>query len=313
MTSGVSVIIPAYNEAPAIGEVVDRVRTVLERASIPVEVLVVDDGSTDDTAGTATAHGAQVVSHPENAGYGRSLKTGILRATYDVIAITDADGTYPVDRLPELLALSDRFDMVVGQRTGPDYSGNMTKRLARTMFRLIGEFAAGRSIPDINSGLRVFRRSQILPFFPHISSGFSFTTTATLVYMLSGLFVHYVPIDYHPRQGRSKVRYVRDTLRASQIVVEAILRCNPIKVFLLLAAPLLAAAILAATAALLSWSPVWLLIALVLFHTGIVVLALGFVAVALLPRPAWSDAWRNRPSGFAEVAEGDHPTMTRDA
>ena len=236
MTAGVSVIIPAFNEASAIGPVVARVQRVLEQASIPVEVLVVDDGSTDGTADAATAEGATVVSHPENAGYGRSLKTGILRATHDLIAITDADGTYPVERLPELLALADRFDMVVGQRTGPAYLGNTAKRLARMMFRLIGEFAAGRKIPDINSGLRVFRRSQIVPFFPHISSGFSFTTTATLVYMLSGLFVHYVPIDYHPREGRSKVRYLRDTLRAFQIVVEAILRCNPIKVFLLLAA-----------------------------------------------------------------------------
>ena len=302
MTAGVSVIIPAFNEAPAIGPVVARVRRVLEQASIPVEVLVVDDGSTDGTADAAAAEGAAVVSHPENAGYGRSLKTGILRATHDLIAITDADGTYPVERLPELLALSDRFDMVVGQRTGPAYSGNTAKRLARTMFRLIGEFAAGRKIPDINSGLRIFRRSQIVPFFPHISSGFSFTTTATLVYMLSGLFVHYVPIDYHPREGRSKVRYVRDTLRAFQIVVEAILRCNPIKVFLLLAAPFLAAVIPAAIMALVLWSPLWLLMALALLHTGVVVLALGFVAVALLPRPAWSDAWAISPAGSVGAA-----------
>jgi glycosyltransferase involved in cell wall biosynthesis len=317
MTAAVSVIIPAFNEAPSIGQVVARVRHVLEQSSIPAQVLVVDDGSTDRTADVAAEHGALVVSHPENAGYGRSLKTGILRAAHDLIAITDADGTYPVERLPELLALSDRFDMVVGQRTGPAYSGNTAKRLARTMFRLIGEFAAGRKIPDINSGLRVFRRSQILPFFPHISSGFSFTTTATLVYLLSGLFVHYVPIEYHPRQGRSKVRYLRDTLRASQIVVEAILRCNPVKVFLLLAAPFLGAACLAGMAALLLWSWSWLTIALTLLHTGVVVLALGFVAVALLPRPAWSDAWRNRPAGSAEAAAGNGSapaaTVARDA
>jgi hypothetical protein len=113
------------------------------------------------------------------------------------------------------------------------------------------------------------------------------------------------------------VRYLRDTLRASQIVVEAILRCNPVKVFLLLAAPFLGAACLAGMAALLLWSWSWLTIALTLLHTGVVVLALGFVAVALLPRPAWSDAWRNRPAGSAEAAAGNGSapaaTVARDA
>jgi hypothetical protein len=132
--------------------------------------------------------------------------------------------------------------------------------------------------------------------------------------MLSGLFVHYVPIEYHPRQGRSKVRYLRDTLRAAQIVVEAILRCNPIKVFLLLALPFFAAALVAGCVALVLWSLFALLVTLALLHTGVMVLALGFVAVALLPRPAWSDAWLLRgeddtlqPAQAADSPAEAHP------
>jgi glycosyltransferase involved in cell wall biosynthesis len=313
MTEAISVVIPAYNEAPAIGGVISRIRQTLADRAAELEILVVDDGSTDGTAHAAETQGARVIAQPENAGYGRSLKTGIRHAAHDLIVITDADGTYPVERLPDLIALSARYDMVVGQRTGPAYDGSFTKRVARVVFRLLAEFAAGRRIPDINSGLRVFRRRQVLPFFPHISSGFSFTTTVTLVYMLSGLFVHYVPIDYHPRQGRSKVRYLRDTLRAAQIVVEAILRCNPIKVFLLLALPFFAAALVAACVAMVQWSLFSVLVTLALLHTGVMVLALGFVAVALLPRPAWSDAWlaRGEDDTLQPAQAADSPAEAR--
>ena len=160
----------------------------------------------------AAAAGATVVQHPQNRGYGRSLKSGIEQARYDLIAITDADGTYPAERLPELIGLSDRFHMVVGARTGQYHRGTWIKRTGRFFFRLLSEFAAGQKIPDINSGMRVFRRSDMLPFFPLICSGFSFTTTATLVYLLNDLCVHHVPIDYQCRRGQSKVNHFRDTL-----------------------------------------------------------------------------------------------------
>jgi glycosyltransferase involved in cell wall biosynthesis len=301
MAEAVSVVIPAFNEEAAVGVVIDRVRQALGERNVPHEVLVVDDGSTDATADVARSHGAMVVSHPENAGYGRSLKTGIRHAAHDLVAITDADGTYPVERLPDLLALADRFDMVVGRRTGPAYSGDLRKRVARAVFRWLAEFAVGRRIPDINSGLRVFRRKHVLPFFPHISSGFSFTTTVTLVYMLSGLFVHYVPIEYRVRQGRTKVRHVRDTLRALQIIVEAILRCNPIKVFLLLALPLTFAAALMAVVAAVQRSWPMAFVALLFLQTAVIVLSGGFATVALLPRPVWIDesvcVRESRPQG----------------
>lgn len=284
----VSVIVPALNEEGAIGPTIDRLRETLTRAEIEHEIVVVDDGSTDRTADVAAQHGARVVSHKMNLGYGRSLKDGILAAEHDLIAIIDADGTYPAERLPELISLAGDYHMVVARRTGRIYYGGLMKRLARVCFRILGEFATGRRIPDINSGMRVFRRSQIAPLFPAIGSGFSFTTSSTLLYHLNDLFVHYVPTEYRPRHGRSKVRTVRDTLRAMQIVIEVILRYNPIKVFLLLAGPFGLAAILLLTAAAAFptfWETLTILACLCLGTSG-VVLGLGFATSALVrPRP----------------------------
>ena len=279
----ITVVIPAYNESAAIAGVVQRVRQVLQDAAVEHEILVVSDGSTDGTVQEALDQGATVVQHPQNLGYGRSLKTGILAARYDLIAITDADGTYPVERLPELIERSERYHMVVGARTGSFYQGGMMKRLGRFVFRHLSEFAAGQSIPDINSGLRVFRRREILPYFPVISAGFSFTTTCTLVYLLNDMFVHYVPIEYHRRAGKSKVHHVRDSLRALQIIVEAILRCNPIKMFLLLAIPFLLAGAGLMLCGLLSrqWLPG--VAGLAAWCTGGIVLGIGFLAVSLMP------------------------------
>lgn len=282
----ISVVIPAFNEAESLAGVVEKLRGDLRRRDVPHEIVVVVDGATDATEKIARQVADRVVVHPVNCGYGRSLKTGILAAKHDCIVITDADGTYPHDRIPDLLALMDRFDMVVGARSGSFYSGNTVKRYGRVLFRWLSEYATGQSIPDINSGLRAFRRSQIVPFFPLINSGFSFTTTCTLSYLLNDLLVAYVPIDYFKRQGVSKVHHVRDSLRALQIIVEAILRCNPIKAFLLLAAPFAAIGVLFALIALVAFSGWAWLSCLVCFGTSAIILGLGFLAVALLPSRA---------------------------
>ena len=282
--SEVSIVIPAFNEAEAIRDVVLGLREVLQTAGFAYEILVVDDGSSDATAAQAAAAGATVVQHSHNRGYGSSLKTGILQARYDLVAITDADGTYPAERLPELITLCDRFHMVVGARTGKYHRGHLIKRIGRYFFRLLSEFAAGQKIPDINSGMRVFRRSDLVPFFPLICAGFSFTTTNTLIYLLNDLSVHYVSIVYQCRQGHSKVDHFRDTLRALQIIVEAILRYNPIKIFLLLALPfaLLGVALAVGAIAVRSWSAA--LCACVSLATAGIVLGLGFLAVAVMPQ-----------------------------
>lgn len=286
----VSVVIPAYNEADSIRSVVEQVRLVLEEAGAETEIIVVVDGATDRTADEARSVADRLIEHPQNLGYGRSLKSGILAAQHDLVAITDADRTYPADRIPDLIALCDRFDMVVGARTGVHYRGSMFKRIGRFIFRRLAEFSVGQKIPDINSGLRVFRKSQMLPFFPIISSGFSFTTTSTLAYMHNDLLVHYVPIDYRQRAGRSKVRHFRDSLRAIQIITEAILRCNPVKVFLLLAAPYLLIAVALAVAAVVTRSSFWTLCSLIAISTTGIVLGMGFLAVAVMPQRRLVDA-----------------------
>ncbi|HEV7280135.1 MAG TPA: glycosyltransferase family 2 protein [Pirellulaceae bacterium] len=302
----VSVVIPAYNEADSIRGVIERVRTTMAEAGIVCEVLVVVDGATDATAEEAAQVADRVIEHPLNLGYGRSLKSGIQAATHDLIAITDADGTYPVERLPELIKLTDRHHMVVGARTGSFYAGSPAKQIGRSIFRFLCEFAVGQSIPDINSGMRVFRKSEIVPFFPTVSGGFSFTTTATLLYLLNDRFVLHVPIDYFQRTGTSKVRHVRDSLRALQIIVEAILRYNPIKIFLLLAAPqailglpLAGFGFLLAFAArtFTSWYHLTGMLGLAMFVVGaaailssLLTMALGSVAVATMPQRRFAES-----------------------
>ncbi len=230
--SDFSIVIPALNEEEGIGRVIDAIRAM----NPTCDVVVVDDGSTDNTADVARSHGARVVRHPMNCGYGKSLKDGIANAHHDIIVITDADGTYPIDRIPDLLAEYDKgFDMVVGARQGAAYRGTFFKMPARFFFKKLVEFTTGRYIPDINSGLRVFSKKTAQEYFVDICNGFSFTTTITLIYMLTGKMVAYLPIAYHKRVGRSKVKMIRDSFRTLQYITECIVRYNPLKLFLMLA------------------------------------------------------------------------------
>lgn len=233
--AGVTVVIPAYNEENAVGQTLAALKTALKAVRRPHEIVVVDDGSTDRTAETAAAAGVRVIRHPLNSGYGQSLLTGIEAAQYDTVAITDADGTYPVEMLPQLLEFYDRgFHMAVAARQGRHYHSSIGKSALRFFFRVLAEFTCGRKIPDINSGFRVFDRRPVLAQRSAISTGFSFTTTVTLLFMLQHRFVGYMPLAYNQRIGSSKVRLFRDSLRSLQIIITAIAQFNPLKLYLLL-------------------------------------------------------------------------------
>lgn len=279
----ISIVIPALNEQDAIGETVARIRSVLDDANIRTyEVIVVDDGSSDETGARAAATGARVVRHPHNAGYGHSLKDGIRSATYDTIAITDADGTYPVDALPALLAkYREGFDMVVGARTGKHYRESLLKMPLRWVLRSIVEWTANRSIPDINSGLRVFSRKTVMTYFDHLCDTFSFTTSMTLAYMMTGRFVAYAPIDYHERVGRSKVRLFRDSMRTLQYVLEAAIYYNPLRVFLLMSVLIVASSVISFALALIVNLNVFYFIGLAGLLGALIVFSMGLLAALL--------------------------------
>lgn len=231
----ISIVIPAYNEEQVIVDTIKRCKAVLEQMfGNEGEVIVVDDCSKDKTLQLAKENGAVVITHPHNAGYGRSLKDGIGLAKYDIIVITDSDGTYPIESIPDLFAkYQNGFDMVVGARQGKNYDESFKKKMLRKLLKFLVEYTAGRKIDDINSGLRIFSKKTIMQYFDTLCDTFSFTTSVTLAYMMTGKFVTYIPIAYHKRVGSSHVRLFKDTLRTLQYIVEAILFYNPIKIFLI--------------------------------------------------------------------------------
>ncbi|MDQ3193514.1 MAG: glycosyltransferase family 2 protein, partial [Bacteroidota bacterium] len=197
----------------------------------------------DKTSEMSIKSGAISISHPHNIGYGRSLKDGIRAASHDTIVITDADGTYPLEMIPVLKHEYEKgFNMVVGARQGENYEESFKKEVLRLILKKLVEFTAGRKIPDINSGLRVFSKKEVTPYFSKLCDTFSFTTSLTLAYMMNGKFVQYIPIDYKKREGKTKVRLFRDSMRTLQFIIEAILFYNPIKIFIVFCAGLLSMA-----------------------------------------------------------------------
>jgi polyisoprenyl-phosphate glycosyltransferase len=232
----ISLVIPCLNEEGVIVETIQKARSVFDSMDLKdYEIIIVDDGSTDQSTKLALSEGAKVIVHPHNVGYGKSIKDGISQAKYDTIIISDADGTYPLEEIPKLTKEYEKgFDMVVGARTGPHYRESWSKEILRYILKWLVEFTAGRPIPDINSGLRVFSRKVSMQFFNRLCDTFSFTTGITLAYMMSMKYVVYIPIPYKNRVGKSKVRVFRDSLRTLQYIVEAILFYNPIKIFIVL-------------------------------------------------------------------------------
>ena len=231
-----SLVIPCLNEDNVIAETIRKARSIFNSMNLKdYEIIVVDDGSIDQSAKLAFSEGAEVIRHPHNVGYGRSIKDGIYQAKFDTIIIADADGTYPMEEIAKLIKEYGKgFDMVVGARTGTHYRESWSKEILRYILKWLVEFTAGRSIPDINSGLRVFSRTVSLQFFDRLCDTFSFTTGITLAYMMTRKYVTYIPIPYKNRVGESKVRIFRDSLRTLQFIVEAILFYNPVKIFIVL-------------------------------------------------------------------------------
>ncbi len=227
----VTVVIPAYNEGAHVAQQVRDVQRVLEQTDWPFEIIVVDDGSKDETATEAESTGARVLRRVKNRGYGAALKLGIQRAKYGWILITDADGTYPVEFIPALLALSETNEMVVGARLGETVHIPLIRRPAKAFLRWLASYLAGQRLPDINSGMRLMRRSLVQRYEGLLPDGFSFTTTFTLAAACNGHSVEYIPINYLARLGESKIR-ARHAYDFTLLILRTIVFFNPLKVFI---------------------------------------------------------------------------------
>lgn len=276
-----SMVIPCYNEQSGVRA---TVQAILANADGRMqEVIVVDDGSDDGTAaelaGVADPGGLlRILRHPHNRGYGASLKTGIRNATGDVVVITDADGTYPNERIPELVDRMREADMVVGARTGARVHIPVVRLPAKWLLGWLANKLGGRRIPDLNSGLRAMRRDVLERYLGLLPDGFSFTTTITLVMLSEARRVDYVPIAYHQRAGRSKIRPVRDTLNFMQLVCRAVLWFEPLRFFIPLSLVMTATGVVILLASLAFMERALDVTFSIFVMTGVIVLAVGMLA-----------------------------------
>lgn len=231
-------VVPVYNEESMISETITRLKTSLESSDLQHEIIIVDDGATDGTRDIlAATSGIVVVTHPLNIGYGNSIKSGINKAKYDWIGIVDADGSYPIEDIGIFVAEMEKgFDMVVGNRTNINEIDSFTKRIFRGIYKKLVSFLNDSRIEDPNSGFRVFKRDMALKLMPFLCGSFSFTTSLSI--LTSGLFyfVKFIPIYYSKRQGNTKVKHIRDSIRTLQFIVQGIVFFNPIKFFVMLTA-----------------------------------------------------------------------------
>jgi glycosyltransferase involved in cell wall biosynthesis len=223
----VSVVVPAFNESASIGPLVSGLRL----AGAWREIIVVDDGSSDDTGTRAAEAGARVIRHPYNKGNGASVKTGIRHAGGAFVLILDADGQHRPADAPRLVARLNEYDLVVGARSSTTQAG-AARRTGNAVLNRLASYLTERPIPDLTSGFRVARREYLLEFLHLLPNGFSTPTTTTLAFIKAGYSVWFEPIDASVRQGASKIKLGADGVQFFVILLKVITIFSPMRVFL---------------------------------------------------------------------------------
>ncbi|MBM2825993.1 MAG: glycosyl transferase family 2 [Dehalococcoidia bacterium] len=282
----VSVVIPVYNEEEAIGHDLDVITKAMDISGIYYEVIVVDDGSGDRTSQIVESRKeVKLVRHDRNLGTGAALKTGIRHAKGDIVVMTDGDGTYPNHEIPALLSYMGEYDMVIGARKRERGTVPWLRTPAKAFIRTLASYMTGVKIPDLNSGLRCFRKDVAEKFFPILPQGHSWVSTITLAFLSSGYQVKFLPIDYYERKGgKSSFHPVKDTLSYLGLVARTVMYFNPLKILgpLSLALLTIGGAKLIRDVMVYNFHVPGSTIMIVL--TGIQVLALGLIADLIVKR-----------------------------
>ncbi|HOP64105.1 MAG TPA: glycosyltransferase family 2 protein [Spirochaetota bacterium] len=246
MKPGLTLVVPVYNEIGAIDNSIVHLKEIKKSCKdFTLEIIIVNDGSSDGTEdvlkGISKDKDIKVVHHAKNRGYGAALKTGIRASRYPYIAITDADATYPDERIPEFFrdVVQNDLDMLVGARTGESVKIPLIRRPPKWVINQLANYMVGTKIPDLNSGLRIMKKEVVEKFIHIMPDGFSFTSTITISMLANGYQVKYVPINYHQRKGKSKIRPIYDTMNFVKLIIRTVMFFDPLKVFLPISLPLL--------------------------------------------------------------------------
>ena len=229
----ISFIIPCYNEDPEVlNNTVHKLKTVLDGVpELNYEIVVVNDGSTKHNYRNFDENNVILISHPNNRGYGASLVTGIFAAHYEWIGIVDADGTYPVEHFPELIKHADNYDMIVGKRDWGDIQ--LLRRGPKFLLQKVASFIADYDIPDLNSGMRLFKKNIVQSYIKLFPQRFSFTTTITMICLTNFYRVQFIDIPYYKRVGAaSSISPIKDTIRFFSLVFRLGLYFKPLRFFI---------------------------------------------------------------------------------
>lgn len=297
-----AIIIPVYNEERAVADTVKRIQEICARIpGYAFEIICVNDGSSDSSGQIlAGLRGITVLTHRVNRGYGAALRTGLDYCRQEWVFITDADGTYPLEDLVHLLQRAEGgVDMVVGNRGGAGISSSPFRRLARWVLRKMVHGLTGVMVPDLNSGMRVFRKSLYTEFRHLLPMGFSFTTTITVASLYSGRTVEYIPVNYDRRIGRSNIKPVKDFFGFVMLIVRVASYFEPLRFFLPAAFALFGLGVLRAIRDIIVVNQFGAL-SVILFITAFQIFAFGVIADVIVRR-------------FQVVPNVPQQPMTRDA
>ncbi len=228
----VSIVLPAFNEEEALPKVIDDIRQAMLRVSYEYEILVVDDHSKDRTSEIAKSKNVRLIRRPFTGGSGASRRTGIIGAEGEIIVMLDADGSYESSDIPKMIELFPEFDQVNGARTSEQGTLKLLRTPAKWFLRKLACYLTGVHIPDLNTGLKAFKKSIMMHYLWVLPDGFSCVTTMTLAFLTNGYAVKYIPTQYHKRIGTSKFHPVKDSLNYLSTIVRMVMYFKPLRIFM---------------------------------------------------------------------------------